>query len=196
MNVIPGKSFSVETSGGIVAGIVISVLSAGFLNTYQSLLLIIILGLSYTILTFYLTAGTQKLIFKIVVLITSVLIIILSPDIFFRKLLLRGIKVTATYDTPYGNITGGEYHNEESFYYNQRLLIYDNDAAESEEDIHYTMLQADNPVNVLLISGPIASRMQEISKYNVRKVVYVERDPALIKTEQWTYQQIFRNSKN
>ncbi len=98
--------------------------------------------------------------------------------------MLRGIKVTATYDTPYGNITRGEYHNETSFYYNQRLLIYNNDAVESEEDIHYTMLQVDNPVNVLLISGPIVSRLQEISKYNVRKVVYVERDPALTKTEQ------------
>lgn len=189
MNVIPGKSFSVETAGGIVAGIVISVLSAGFLNTYQSLLLIIILGISYTILTFYLTERTQKLIFKLAVLIASVLIIILSPDIFFRKLLLRGIKVTETNDTPYGNITKGEYQNEKSFYYNQRLLIYDNDAAESEEDIHYAMLQVDSPVNILLISGPIASRMQEISKYNVRKVVYVERDPALTKIEEETYQQ-------
>jgi spermidine synthase len=183
-NFIPGKSFSVETAGGIAAGIAISILSAGILNTYQSLILVIILGISYTILTFYLTEKTQKLVFKTAVLTASVLVIISSPDIFFRQLLLRGIKITETYDTPYGNITRGEYYNDTSTYYNQRLLIYNNDAVESEEDIHYAMLQVESPENVLLISGPVISRLQEISKYNVRKVVYVERDPALTKMEE------------
>ena len=36
--------------------------------------------------------------------------------------------------------------------------------------------------NILLISGPVESRMKEIRKYNARRVVYVERDPALSKT--------------
>jgi spermidine synthase len=183
-NFIPGKSFSVETAGGIIAGIAISILSAGILNTYQSLILVIILGVSYTILTFYLTEKNQRFVFKTAVLTASVLIIISSPDIFFRQLLLRGIKVTETYDTPYGNITRGEYHNDTSTYYNQRLLIYNNDAVESEEDIHYAMLQVESPENVLLISGPIISRLREIGKYNVRKVAYVERDPALARMEE------------
>ena len=106
-NFIPGKSFSIETAGGIAAGIIISLLSAGILNTYQSLLIIITLGISYTVLTFYITSKNQKLVFKISVLIISVLIIIFSPDIFFRQLLLRGIRVTETEDTPYGNINKG-----------------------------------------------------------------------------------------
>jgi spermidine synthase len=180
-NFIPGKSFSIETAGGIAAGILISLLSAGILNTYQSLLLIITLGISYTVLTFYIDRKNHKLVFKTSVLIISALIIIFSPDIFFRQFLLRGIRVTETRDTPYGNITRGEYHNEMSTYYNQRLLIYNNDAVESEEDIHYGMLQAETTDNILLISGPVISRLKEISKYNVRKVVYVERDPALIR---------------
>jgi spermidine synthase len=181
INIIPGKSFSAETAGGIAAGIGISILSSGFLNTYQSLLLIIMLGISYVILTFYLTNRTHKLVYKSAVVIVLALVIIESPDNFFRQLLLRGIKVSETIDTPYGNITMGEYHNENSLYYNQRLMIYNNDAVESEEDIHYAMLQVKNPDNVLLISGPVVSRLKEISKYNVRQVIYVERDPALTK---------------
>ena len=181
-DLIPGKSFSIETAGGIAAGIIISFLSAGILNTYQSLLLIITLGISYTVLTFYVYRKNQKFVFKISVLILCTLFIIFSPDILFRQFLLRGIKVTETEDTPYGNITRGEYHNEMSTYYNQRLLIYNNDAVESEEDVHYGLLQAEHTDNILLISGPVESRMKEISKYNVRKVVYVERDPALSET--------------
>lgn len=178
-NYLPGKSFSIETAGGIVAGMVISIISAGILDTYKSLIIIVTLGISYVILTFYLTGTGKKLLFKSAVLVISFVFIISSPDRFFRQMLLRGIRVTETHDTPYGNITRGEYHGEISTYYNQRLLIYNDDAIESEEDVHYAMLQTDNPRNVLLISGPVSSRLHEISKYNVDKVIYVERDPAL-----------------
>jgi spermidine synthase len=180
---VPGKSFSIETAGGIAAGIIISVLSSGILNTYQTFLLIIIFGLSYTILAFYLRGTGNRYIFKIGVLLIASFIIVLSPDILFRQFLLRGIKVTETEDTPYGNITKGEYQNEISTYYNQRLLAFSNDAVESEEDIHYALLQSDKPEEVLLVSGLTGSRLREIEKYHVRKVVFVERDPALTKIE-------------
>lgn len=178
-NFVPGKSFSVETAGGIAAGIIISLLSAGVLNTYQSLLLIVTLGTAYTVLTFFIENKNQKLAFKSAVLVISCLLILFSPDIIIRQLLLRGINVTETSDTPYGNVTIGDYRNEKSIYYNQSLIAYNNDAVESEEDIHYGMLQTDNPGNVLLISGPVDSRMKELIKYNVRSVVYAERDPVL-----------------
>ncbi len=189
-NLFPGTSFSIETAGGIAAGIIISLLSAGILNTYQSLLVIITLGVSYTVLTFYITGKNQKLVFKFSVMIISALIIIFSPDIFFRQILIRGIRVTETDDTPYGNITKGKYNTETSLYYNQRLLIYNNDAIESEEDIHYGLLQAKSTDNILLISGPVESRMKEIKKYDVMRVVYVERDPALSRTALMTYPEV------
>jgi predicted membrane-bound spermidine synthase len=175
----PGKSFSIETTGGILSGIVISILSSGALNTYQSLLLVITMGISYTTLNFYIEKKSLKLVFKFSALIISILIIISSPDRIFRHFLLRGIKVIETFDTPYGNITRGEYYNDTSIYYNHRLMIYSNDILESEEDIHYGMLQTENTDNVLLISGPLESRLKEINKYNVSNVVYVEQDPAL-----------------
>jgi len=189
-NIMPGKSFSIETAGGIMAGIIISLLSAGILNTYQSLLLIIILGISYSLLTFYLIHKSHRILFKAAVLAASTVVIISSPDVFFRQILLRGLKISETIDTPYGNVTTGEYQNETSIYYNQRLLIYNNDITESEEDIHYAMLQVDTPRDVLLISGPLISRIGEIMKYDIRKVVYVERDPALTKFERTSNQKV------
>ncbi len=177
--VLPGTSFSIETAGGIIAGISVTILSGGMLNTYQIFFLAVILGLAYTVLSFFNIRKREALLFRIIVLAVSASAVILSPDIVVRNLLLRGINVTATKDTPYGNITTGEYLGERSIYYDQRLLIYNNDAAESEEDIHYAMLQTNNPASVLLISGPPGSRLKEIMKYNVKKVVYVERDPAL-----------------
>ncbi len=40
---VPGKSFSIETTGGIIAGILLSVLTSGMLNTWQLLIVILLL---------------------------------------------------------------------------------------------------------------------------------------------------------
>jgi spermidine synthase len=182
-NLIPGKSFSIETAGGIAAGIITAVLTSGLLSTYKLLMLIILLSICYVVLTYYINNQKTKTSFKFLIIIMATLIIFLNPDLLFRQILLPGIKVTGTRDTPYGNITKGKYKGEESLYYNQRLLAYKDDATEREEDIHYAMLQSESPEKVILISGSPQSHIPEILKYPVSSIIYIERDPALVKYE-------------
>jgi spermidine synthase len=180
-NFEPGKSFSIETMGGVVAGIMITLLTSGILNTYQLLLLIILFSVSYVLLTFCLVNPGSKLPARIIILLLASGIIITSPDKLFRQILLPGIRVTGSEDTPYGNITYGDYMGEKSTYYNQRLLTYNYDVAEQEENIHYAMLQCQSPEKVILISGSLRTQLHEIVKYPVKEVIYIERDPALTK---------------
>ena len=179
----PGKSFSIETAGGITSGILISALTSGLLNTYQLLLLIIILSIAYALLTYCIVGSKIKIFSKIFIALLAAAIIIFNPDILFRQILLPGIKVTGSKDTPYGNITQGKYKGEKSVYYNQRLLTYKDDAIEREEDIHYAMLQSESPEKVILISGSLHSHLTEILKYPVKKIIFIERDPALARSE-------------
>jgi spermidine synthase len=180
-NITPGRSFAIETTGGLFAGLVISFLTSGVLNTYQILLLIIILSVTYVLLTFYISNFKIKMSVRIFATLLSAGIIILNPDIFFRQILLQGIRVTNSVDTPYGNITYGKYKGVENVYYNQRLLIYNDDIIEREEDIHYAMLQSKSPEKVILISGSLHTDLPEILKYPVKKIIYIERDPLLAK---------------
>ena len=183
-NFAPGKSFSIETLGGVVSGILISLLTSGILNTYQLLLLIILLSFSYVILTFYLFNRASKMASGIIIFVLASGIVLTSPDKLFRQILLPGIRVTGSEDTPYGNITYGDYNGEKSTYYNQRLLTYNYDVAEQEENIHYAMLQSPSPYKVILISGSLRTQLPEIMKYPVKEVIYIERDPAL--TREWS----------
>jgi len=176
---IPGKSFSIETIGGITSGLILSVLTAGMLGTYQLLITIILLSLAFVLLTYYALKQRTRFIIKIITALSVAVVILSGPDLFFRHLLLPGVKLTGTMDTPYGNIAYGEYSGERSIYYNQRLLAYSDDAVEREENIHYCMLQTGNPDKVLLISGSLKSYLPEILKYPVSKVDYIERDPWL-----------------
>jgi len=178
-NIAPGKSFAIETTGGVASGIFISVLTSGLLNTYQLIMVIIILSFSYTALTYYISAKKTKIIAKIMITIILSLIIIFNIDPFFRQIMLRSIKVTDTKDTPYGNITTGLYEEEESIYYNHRLLAYKDDITEREENIHYALLQSESPQKVIVISGFLTSHLTEIKKYPVKKVIFIETDPAL-----------------
>jgi spermidine synthase len=182
-NFSSGKSFSIETTGGIAAGILISVLTAGLLNTYQLILIITLIFLTYVLNSFFLLKKNVKMFSIFAACIIGFIILIINPDVLFRQLLLHGIKVKSSEDTSYGNITTAVYGGEKSIYYNQRLLAWQNDEIEREENIHYAMLQHDKPEKVLMISGDIKSHLPEIIKYPVKKVYYVERDPALLRTE-------------
>ena len=114
--ITPGISYSTETIGAAVAGILISVLASGILNNYKLFLVITLLSLIFTLLTFYIGNSKKKLLLKIVFAVIISIVIIFDPDILFRQVLLPGLKVTETKDTPYGNITKGSYAHETAQY--------------------------------------------------------------------------------
>jgi|WetSurMetagenome_2_1015567.scaffolds.fasta_scaffold00001_166 spermidine synthase len=176
---LPGKSFSIETTGGIIAGILLAVLTSGLLNTYELFLVISLSFLAYVLLTFIIQQKSGKLVVKILFLLLISGSLISEPDRFFRQVMLPAVVVTGTTDTPYGNITDAEYSGEPGIYYNQRLISYSDDIMEKEEDIHYAMLQRAKNERVLLISGSPGSLFPEILKYDPVRVVFVERDPVL-----------------
>jgi spermidine synthase len=176
-----GKSYSTETTGAAIAGILVSVFASGTINNYKLFLVITLLSLAFALLSFYVEKRRNKLLLKIVFAIIISLVTIFDPDIVFRQILLPGLKVTETKDTPYGNITKGTYANEPVLYYDQRLLAYNDDAVEREEDIHYAMLQRPNPENVIIISGNLRSYLPEIEKYHLKGITFLERDPELLK---------------
>jgi spermidine synthase len=181
-NTDPGKSFSIETIGGILAGILISFVTQGRFNNYRLLLIIILITLVYAIRTFFITTRKTRIIVNVLFTLLFAAVVIFDPDLIFRKLLLQGIRVTETKDTHYGNITKGVYGGEESVYYNHRLIAYSDDAIEREEDIHYALLQRKNQKSVILISGTLKSHLAEIKKYGIKRVIFLERDPELVKS--------------
>jgi spermidine synthase len=181
---LPGKSFSIETAGGIASGIIISFLTSGIVNTYKLLLLVIMLAVSYVFFGFFKHSFKVKIFAWSFVGALLILIALTDPDIFFRQILMPGIKVNSSVDTPYGNLTKGSYKGDQSIYYNQRLINYNDDVIEREEDIQYAVLQRDSVEKIILISGSLQSHISELSKFHPKKIIYIERDPVLAKSEQ------------
>ncbi|HLN19686.1 MAG TPA: hypothetical protein VK213_01255 [Bacteroidales bacterium] len=179
-NLNAGRSFSIETAGGVVSGIIVSIMTSGFLNTYQIIFLITILYSTWVIINF---TGVNKTAIKLLALIIASVLIVFNTDIAISQLLIPGLRIDESIDTPYGNISYGTYNGEKSTYYNHRLISNEEDVIEREENIHYAMLQTDKPETVIQISGLLTSQAGEFLKYNPSKIIHIERDPLLSRVD-------------
>ncbi len=173
-----GNSFAIETTGGITAGILITLVTGSLLGNFQILTAAMLL---YYII--YYLSGTFRFsgLYTAMATVVMTVILLMGPDAFIRNLMLGGVKVNASIDSRYGNIAIAEYQGEKSIFYNHRLIGYEQDTREREENIHYAMVQHDNPGNILIVSGGIDRHVNEVLKYSsVDTIWYIERDPALI----------------
>jgi len=184
LNAVPGNSFGVETIGSVIAGTLATASALLFVGSFQFYFLVIVVSALASALVIINKSASKKIFFCVAPAAVMVLLIILfPPDNIIRNYQLRNIDTTETFDTPYGNITSGVYDGDQTLYYNFHPLYYNNDEIQSEEDIHYTMLQSGSHEKVLLISGGLENHIEEIMKYKPDQVHYYEYDPGLLKIE-------------
>jgi len=181
---LPGNSFAIETTGSMLAGILITLLTGNILGNFQILIAAVLL---YYII--FLLAGKFKFhrLLAIIASLCIVTVIIFEPDTYIRNILLSSVKVIKSIDSKYGNIAICEYEGEKSVFYDHRLIDYEQDAKQREENIHYAIVQHDKPEDILIISGGADKHIQEALKYgSVKSITYLERDPELIACTQDT----------
>jgi spermidine synthase len=175
----PGGSFATETAGSVAAGIVTVLTVTLHIPNYELYLLILLL--SAVIAMCYLSYPVWLRITVLTALIPlGALVMMLQPDLPVRGMLLRGVKVQESIDTPYGNITSGTYGGERTVYYDHRPLFFSGDVITEEENIHYALLQRKGYDKVMLISGGLQRHLEELMKHDIRELVYLEPDPGII----------------
>ena len=90
-----------------------------------------------------------------------------------QEILFRG-------NSPYGRLIVTRLGNQVNFIENGVPIISTGNIAQVEEAVHYAMAQRPSAKKVLLISGGVSGTAQEILKYGVDSVTYVELDPLII----------------
>lgn len=178
----PGNSFGTETAGSVAAGIVTSLTVAIMIPNFKLYMLILLLasGSAAWLLNYPRRTSIAATVF---IIIAGVLLFVFPPDPAIRGLLLRGVTVESSTDTPFGNITTGLYGDERTVYYDHRPLFFSGDVITTEENIHYALLQREKNERVLLISGGLKRHLGELVKHEVTELVYLEPDPGLIAAE-------------
>ncbi|UCG27215.1 MAG: hypothetical protein JSV24_09590, partial [Bacteroidales bacterium] len=102
-------------------------------------------------------------------------------DLFAKKHLFRNQEIVFLKETPYGNLTITRTGDQLNYYENYILLFNTLNTVASEEAVHYAMVQHPDPKSVLLVSGGVSGILDEILKYPVDTIDYLEINPSLIK---------------
>ena len=159
ISLVPGTSFAIETAGSMLAGSPVPLLTGNILGNFQILLLSI---LFYYIIFLLLSGSSFRIPAMLLILAGMLAVVVFEPDTLIRNILLGSVKVIESTDTRYGNIAIGDYRGERSIFYDHRLIDYEQDEKQREENIHYAMLQLDEPRDVLIISGGSNKHIREV----------------------------------
>ena len=176
------EGYALDSAGSILGGILFSLVFIFTLPPYESLIL---LSTFCLIILFILFIIFKKIILAISAMVIGLLIFIMptKPEIVryldqkqFNKQDVIEIKLS-----PYGMLAVSKMGEELMIYENGVPLNLGDDPFNREEAVHYAMLLHPSPKKILMISGGTSGIIDEILKYPIDKVDYVESDPWLLR---------------
>jgi spermidine synthase len=176
---LTGKAYAFESLGSLLGGLIFSIILGRFFNSFQ------IFGITTAVI---LIAGAfiiqfenkgSRLIIILFGLAISALIFIFNPDNHIKKMQFPNQEMVANRSTRYGNLVITKQAGQLNVYENNDLQFYTENLMMNEESVHFAMVQHKNPQYILLVSGGISGMIQEINKYKVEKITYLEINPEI-----------------
>ncbi len=181
-----------ETLGTIAGGIILTYLLIPYLHSFEIALIITLLNIG--ICAFLLEpfwkprtpAITKTGSFLSISLLLFILYLLFSASanqlhLFSVQQQWKHQNLVHYKNSNYGNIVVVERENEYTFFSDGMPVITspNPDIVYIEEFVHFTMLSHPAPENVLILSGGAGGVINEILKYDVKRIDYAEVDPLM-----------------
>lgn len=175
------KVYSLEAIGSILGGLGFNFILLFVLTTFQSLKVILIVNLAAAIILAGYT-GYNRFMYILagIMVIAGLVVFSINFDDKAKSYLFPGQEILVNEETPYGNIVITKTGEQKNVFDNGIPVFSSGTIISREEDIHYAMVQHNEPENVLLISGGLSGTINEILKYPVKVIDYIEMNPWLI----------------
>ncbi|MFA6609832.1 MAG: hypothetical protein WCT15_03185 [Candidatus Omnitrophota bacterium] len=185
-----GKVYLVESIGFIIAG---AVITYSLITRFDSFSIAAILALVNAISAMTLLTGSREVRSAgyirafIAALFIVALFSLFGPAQRLHQFSLdkqwKGQKLLSYRNSVYGNLAAAKSNGQYTFYSNGLPIITTPlpDITATEELAHFSMLAHPDPKKVLLIGGGAGGMINEILKYNIEKLTYIELDPSLIR---------------
>jgi len=181
-------TYLLEAAGSGLGGILASLLLLRFLESFQIAMLLALVNLCMAATLWFRPNRTALLVTALLGAVIAIpLVRNVAPflDRTSQQRLWRGFNLLSSRDSIYGNLAVIETGNIRSIYENGVILASAPDEAAAEEAVHYALLEHPAPANVLLIGGGTNGSIAQVLKHpTLRRLDYVELDPALVKITQ------------
>ncbi len=174
-----GWVYLIDSIGSIIGGVLFSFVLILFFNPFQIALMLLVLCLAAAI---WLSHASKPRVFIAIFLIGLSVALFMAFDLntISERMLFRGQGLAFFGMSKYGSLAVTYSDGQYNFYENSQLLFTTFNNISNEETVHYAMVQSANPENVLLIGGGVSGTVDEILKYRVKAIDYVELDPAIV----------------
>ena len=177
------RVYSLEAIGSVLGGLLFNFVLVFTLRTFQSLFILLTINLFIALFFF---PEKRRLMILIPVALFWLLILVTTffwnLDMFSKQRLFKNQELIHLKETPYGNLAITKTGDQVNFYENYVLLFNTLNTIANEENVHYAMVQHPDPKSVLVISGGVSGILDEILKYPVERIDYIEFNPWLVKT--------------
>ncbi|MFW6159652.1 MAG: fused MFS/spermidine synthase [Acidobacteriota bacterium] len=168
--------YLLEAAGSVVGGITAYFLLVPFFSNWMGVTLS---GIAVTGAVFF-SFGEKKG-GGLALVIAAFLIIFGSLDVSLEKAYWSPFSLSTTKDTIYGKLQIIETEGQISLYDNHLIVYSYPDLASAEESVHFALLQKPLAQKILLIGGGLGGSLEQILKYPLTEIDYVELDPGLIR---------------
>ncbi len=185
-----GSVYGLESIGSMTGGTLFNFLLVYYLDTFQCLAIVIAVNLAAALITSFTLKGNWK---YVTLVITGLLVFIMvrfDPGNRVLHYLFPDQQVVQQKETPYGKLVVTRTDDQLNVYENGVVLFTTHDVARVEESVHYAMVQCPDPEQVLVIGGGMTGALDEIRKYTVGRVDYVEINPWLVKAGETMFGQV------
>ncbi|RPJ81570.1 MAG: hypothetical protein EHM18_16750, partial [Acidobacteria bacterium] len=183
-----GRVYLLEALGGGLAGGVASILLTGI----SPLAVAVVLGFTNLLLAAALITVRRRLLLVIVLVAGCPLLLRFAGQVEDGALrsLWEGYQVVETLSSPYGKLALVETEGASFVFHNRVMLFGAADEQAVEERIHYPLLEHPAPQRVLMLGGGSPLALRQVLKHSsVRRLDYLEADPALIALYQRRFSQ-------
>lgn len=177
-----GKVYFFDNIGDILGGILFTFILVLYFNNLTILYVPAFLCLLGLLFVKGYNVGREyfRLFRGIVGMILLIIIIFLPLEDTSLQWLYPGQKIVDHLESPYGRVVVTRDYDQISFFENGEHLFSTPNIFANEELVHYALPQLPDVESVLLISGGVSGILDEVLKYDVDTVDYVELDPSII----------------
>jgi spermidine synthase len=176
-----GWVYFLDVIGDIVGGLVFSLVLIHLLDHFALLYIPAALNLAFALLTSW-WAG-QRVLAAAVATIAAIAIGVAAwgnLEVLSTRLAHPSQQVRHHGNSPYGRLVVTETAGQLNFLQSGVPLFSTDERDRAEETVHYAMAQRPHARRVLLIGGGVSGTIDEIFKYPVSCVDYVELDPHIL----------------
>lgn len=164
-----------ESLGACLAGLTVDLGLIPLFTCWQSLALLGIFSL-FLILFF----SPSKINLIVLALVTVALLMLIVFDFQAQRIATKPFPLIKSHDSPFGRWQVVKIDEQITLYQDGLAAASIPDPAEAEEITHFALLQRPESKKVLLIGGGFSGAMEEVLKYPLATIDYVEIDPDII----------------